>query len=145
MNVDVLVLSNLAATLFLVGLAWFLQTVHLPLLRRAAAIDFAGCVKAQRARNTALMALPMLIELITGIWLLATPLPHQDVFHAFLLLAIIWIVTLAGIVPLNSHLTHAYDEGALRGLIRWNWIRTLCWTVRAAIMTWITAGRLRIH
>lgn len=145
MNVDVLLLTNLAATLFLAGLAWFLQAVHLPLLPRAAEIDFAGYVKAQRLRNTALMALPMLIELITGIWLLATPLPHRGVFHAFLLLAIIWIVTLAWIVPLNSRLTRGRDEGALRRLVRWNWIRTACWTLRAAMMTWITAGRLHIY
>lgn len=144
MTGDVLLLANLTATLFLTGQVWFLQVVHLPLLLRTAGIDFAAYAKAQRLRNTWLMAMPMLVELITGAWLLVTPFPHRAAFHAFLLLAVIWIVTLAWIVPLNSRLTRGYDEDIIRILIRSNWIRTVCWTARAAIMIWITAAELHI-
>jgi hypothetical protein len=135
-----LVLSNLAATLFLTGVVWFLQVVQFPLLLHAGGNDFVAYVKAQRKRNTLLMALPMLVELITGVWLLVTPLPHRSVFHGVVLLAFIWLVTLGSIVPLNSRLTRGYDESTIRVLIRDNWIRTICWTARSGLMIWITAG-----
>jgi hypothetical protein len=135
-----LVLSNLAATLFLTGVVWFLQVVQFPLLLHAGGNDFVAYVKAQRKRNTLLMALPMLVELITGVWLLVTPLPHRSVFHGVVLLAFIWLVTLGSIVPLNSRLTRGYDESTIRVLIRDNWIRTICWTARSSLMIWITAG-----
>lgn len=144
---NTLLLANLSATLFLTGLAWFLQVVHLPLMFRADKSDFGRYAKTQRTRNTALMTGPMLIELITAIWLwIATParLSHANLFHAFLLLAIIWIVTFASIVPLHSRLIAGYDEPVIGLLIRRNWIRTGCWTLRSAIMIWIAAGAMHI-
>jgi hypothetical protein len=145
-----LLLANLAATLFLTGIVWFLQVVQFPLLLRLAKADFVAYVKAQRKRNTLLMALPMLVELVTAIWLLVTPLPHREVFHALVLLAFVWFVTFWSIVPLHSKLSRDYDESAIRILVRDNWIRTICWTGRAGFMIWmtlgwITASRLQGH
>ena len=152
MSGTALLLVNLCATLFLTGLAWFLQVVHLPLMLRANKSDFGLYAKTQRTRNTALMAGPMLIEMITAVWLwTASPaklsnvtLSHANLFHAFLLLAIVWIVTFASIVPLHARLVAGYDEPVIRLLIRRNWIRTGCWTLRSAIMIWIAAGAMHI-
>jgi hypothetical protein len=135
-----LLLMNLAVTLFLTGVVWFLQVVQFPLLLRVPGDDFVAYLKTQRKRNTLLMALPMLVEVVTAIWLLVTPLPHRNVFHAAVLLAFVWIVTFWSIVPLNSRLTRGYDESTIRILIRDNWIRTICWTGRAGFMIWITWG-----
>ena len=130
--------ANLAATLFLTGLVWELQVVQFPLMLRAGGLDFPSYVKHQRSRNTLLMAPAMLIELITGLWLLADPhLPHRDVLHAALLIGIIWVVTFASIVPLHSKLIRGYDQSAVSPLIRHNWIRTVCWTLRSAILLWV--------
>jgi hypothetical protein len=134
----ILLLSNLAATLFLTGLVWELQAVQFPLMLHAGRLDFPNYVKHQRTRNSLLMAPAMLIELITGGLLLADPhLPHRDVFHAALLIVVIWIVTFASIVPIHSKLVRGYDESLIRKLIRRNWIRTVCWTLRSAILLWV--------
>jgi hypothetical protein len=134
--------TNLAVTLFLTGLVWELQVVQFPLMLHAAELDFPDYVKYQRTRNTLLMAPVMLIELITGGWLLADPhLPHRDLFHAALLILIIWTVTFASIVPIHSKLVRGYDQRLLRTLIRRNWIRTACWSLRSAILLWIAARR----
>ncbi|HTS76749.1 MAG TPA: hypothetical protein VMG40_11125 [Bryobacteraceae bacterium] len=79
----------------------------------------------------------MLIELITAIWLLIdTPrgLSHESLVLAAALVAIIWLETFAFIVPLNSRLTQGFDEAAIRTLIRRNWMRTICWTIRSVLM-----------
>ena len=87
------------------------------------------------------MAPVMLIELITGGWLLAdNRLPHSDVFHAALLILISWLVTFGSIVPIHSKLARGFDEARVRTLINRNWNRTVCWSLRSAIMLWI-AGR----
>jgi hypothetical protein len=140
----ILLLSNLAATLFLTGLVWELQVVQFPLMLRAGGLDFPNYVKQQRIRNTLLMAPVMLIELITGLSLLLDPnLPHSDVFHAALLIVVIWIVTFASIVPLHSKLARGYSEATVRTVIRVNWIRTVCWSLRSPILLWIALLRFR--
>jgi hypothetical protein len=131
-------LSNLAATLFLTGLVWELQVVQFPLMLRAGGLDFPDYVTHQRRRNTLLMAPVMLIELVTGGWLLAD---DRDTFPAALLILIIWTVTFASIVPIHSKLVRGYDQRLLRTLIRRNWIRTACWSLRSAILLWIAARR----
>jgi hypothetical protein len=135
---NALLLANLASTLFLTGLVWELQVVQFPLMLRAGGLDFPDYVKHQRTRNTLLIAPAMLIELITGGLLLADPhLPHRDVFHAALLIVVIWIVTFASIIPIHSKLVRGYDQSTVRTLIRRNWIRTACWTLRSAILLWV--------
>ncbi len=139
MTRDWLVLSNLAATFFLTGLAWFLQVVHLPLMLDARGADFTIYAKKQRIRNTSLMAAPMLVELITAVWLAIDPPPRlarANLVVAALLVAQVWISTCA-IVPLHSRLIESYDEGTIRAVIRRNWVRTIAWTSRAVLMTWL--------
>ncbi len=133
-----MLLLNLAATLFLTGVVWVLQVVQFPLMLRAGGLDFPGYVKHQRTRNTLLMAPVMLIEMVTAVWLLFDPrVPHRDALHAALLLLAIWIVTFASIIPIHSKLTRGYDERLIQTLLRRNWIRTLCWTLRSALLLWM--------
>jgi hypothetical protein len=120
----------LACTLFLTGAAWSLLVVQLPVLFEP------GAIRKTRLRNTALIAVPMLIELVAAIRL------GQPVGLGFVL--IIWAVTFVFYIPDYTRLTHGYDAGIVRRLIAWQWIRTVCWTARSALLLWITAGRLNI-
>jgi len=93
-------------------------------------------VRSYRFRNTIVMAPPMALELITAIWMGSLP--------GLTLVLVIWAVTFALYVPDYTRLTHGYDPALIRRLIAWQWIRTLCWTGRSALLLWITAGRLNI-
>lgn len=137
MSADALLLANLTSTLFLTGVAWVLQVVHFPLLR----IDRAA---SSRARNTALMSGPMLIELLTSVWLLIALPAGRGLVFAAVLVAVIWITTFARIVPLHARLIRGRDQSTIGALLRWNWIRTAGWTVRSVIIIWIVARRLGI-
>jgi hypothetical protein len=138
MSSGALLLTNLAAALFLTGLSWFLQIVHFPLLLRLDAPDFPAYAALHRRRNTMLMAGPMLIEMVTAAWLLARPeFPHRDIFHAFLLVVAIWLITFLRHVPLHHRLLQGYNRAILSSLERWNWARTLCWTARAGLLIFI--------
>jgi len=84
------------------------------------------------------MAVPMLIEVVTLVWLrgplLATAWP----------LAIIWAVTFGLYIPQYRRLMSGYNEKVMRLLIAANWIRTIGWTIRASMMLWIAREQLHI-
>ena len=65
---------HLVATVFMVGLIWFVQVVHYPLFNRIsgdASIQYA----AEHQRRTAwVVGLPMLVEGITTLWLFFDPI-----------------------------------------------------------------------
>ena len=73
MNGGALLLGNLSATLFLTGLIWFFQVVHLPLTLRRGESEFPDFVRESRRRNTILIAPVMTIEAITAVWLAFQP------------------------------------------------------------------------
>jgi hypothetical protein len=129
-----ILIPNLAATLFLTGLAWFLQTVQLPLLAHLREADFAESIRLQRRRNTILMAPAMLIELVTTVAITGALRPDWLTVSAAALVAVIWIVTFLFIAPINARLTKGFDARALQSLIRVNWIRTIAWTLRAVLV-----------
>ena len=81
------------------------------------------------------MTIPMTVEAFTAVLLRNVP--------ALALVALIWLVTFAWYIPVYSRFARG-EASALRRLIAWNWVRTLAWTGRAALLLWITAGRLSI-
>jgi hypothetical protein len=113
-----------------------IQLVQLPLFLQVGPSGFVPYVAQHRRRNTMLMALPMLIELVASIWLWQ--------IAALALVAVIWIVTFFLYIPAHSQLARGYNEAVIRRLIAWNWVRTLCWTARAGILLWIIAEQLGI-
>jgi hypothetical protein len=121
--VNALLLTNLAATLLLAGIAWSLQFVQLPLLRKEDA-------ESHRRRNSALVAPLMAIETVTAALLLRDPSPL--IITAFVL----WI----GVAIGTAGYTLAHSRNRLEQLPRWNLSRALCWTARSAILLSICAG-----
>jgi len=147
LSADALLLANLAATLFLTGLVWYIQVVHLPLFRKIEGAGFIEYAREQRRRNTLLMAVPMAVEFVTVIWLgltLADGWLRSRLLQTLAPLGIAWIVTLNFYMPQYRRLLGGFNEAVIRSLIRTNWVRTTCWTVRAGMMMWIVEERLRI-
>ena len=64
--VDVLLLTHAAATLFLVGLIWFVQIVHYPLMARVPVSEFAAYEHEHQNPTTFAVAPTMLIEVLTA-------------------------------------------------------------------------------
>jgi hypothetical protein len=121
--VSAILLTNLAATLLLTGIAWSLQFVQLPLLRQEDA-------EAHRRRNSALVAPLIAIEAVAAALLLRDPSPL--IIAAFVL----WI----GVAIGTAGYTIAHSRNRLDLLPRWNLVRASCWTARSAILLSICAG-----
>lgn len=131
-----LVLLHAAATWLLVGLIWFVQVVHYPMLARLGPDGFDEHALFHVRRTSLVVAPAMLAEAGCASWLaLAPPSPAAVAPTAvgFALLLAVWLSTALLQVPCHRRLERGYDLAAARRLVGSNWIRTLAWTARGAI------------
>ncbi len=137
-----LVLTHLTATLFMVGVIWFVQIVHYPLFDRVAPSAFTAYSDAHSRLTTYVVGPPMLLELATGILLLVfrpVGVPAAVLWFGLTLIAIIWLSTALLQVPRHEVLGAGFEEITHRGLVVTNWIRTVAWTLRGMLVLWICA------
>ena len=142
--IRVLVLANLAVTLYLVGLIWFVQMVHYPLFDGVGAGGFA-LYEARHARWTGVVVAPaMLVELATAVllvWRRPAGIPRWAMPLGLAGVLALWGVTFGVSVPQHAVLAGGFDAEAHRVLVSTNWIRTALWTARGGLMLWVV-GRL---
>jgi hypothetical protein len=136
-----LLLLQLASTLPMCGLIWFVQVVHYPLFSGVATSGFSAYA-AQHARRTSFVVGPfMLIELVTTLLLLFSNLRPLDVppIGAWLgagLLGVIWLSTALLQIPLHDRLQESFSLQHVHRLVASNWLRTGAWSLRSALVLW---------
>jgi hypothetical protein len=139
---EYLLLAHLAATLFMVGLIWFVQVVHYPLFARVGEEGFPLYSDAHSRLTSYVVGPPMLLEAGTALLLVflrpeGVPLYLAIVGLAFV--AVIWLSTALLQVPRHTALGAGFDRSAWRGLVGTNWIRTTAWSARGLIVLWMAA------
>ena len=139
-------LLHVASTLSMVGLIWFVQIVHYPLLARVGREDFAQYELDHQKLTTRVVAPLMLTELGTAIallWWQPTGVTTAPLGIGLALLISIWAVTYAVQVPQHAALTRSYDSLTHRRLVQGNWFRTIAWSGRGALVLWIVHQSLK--
>lgn len=134
--------SHLAATYGMVAVIWFVQLVHYPLFARVGVRGFAQYEARHRARISWIVVPLMLLELGTAIalvWPAALAwAPRWERVAGLTLVAAAWAVTFALSVPEHARLSGGFDLDSWRRLVSTNWLRTLAWSARGALVTgWI--------
>jgi hypothetical protein len=140
METKLLLLVNAAATLFLVGLIWMVQVVHYPLFNMADRANFTAFEAAHSNRITLIVGPAMLLEIITAGWLLVSRpagIPAWMVWVGAVLVGVAWLVTAFLSVPQHGVLSGGFDQRAYQTLVGTNWIRTIAWTARGALVLWM--------
>ena len=125
-----------AATLVMVGLIWFVQIVHYPLLARFGSETSTSVAEEHQRRTGYVVALPMAVEGVTTLALLADAPSSVWVGWPWIgavLLAIVLLSTVLLSVPLHARMARSHDERTGRRLVLTNWPRTIGWTVRGVI------------
>lgn len=133
---DAAVWAQLVVTLYLSGLIWCIQIVHYPLMSRIESERFAEFHREHSHRISSIVIVPMVLELMLSLTLAAcVPIGVAPALPSFglVLTAIIWISTFGIQVPLHKKLGNGFDARAHRLLVRSNWVRTIAWSLRAAI------------
>lgn len=132
-----ILLLHAASSLFMVGLIWFVQIVHYPLLATVDANSFSTYEKRHMALISYVVIPPMLLEAATAIALFWFRPPIISIWLVGLtgtLLAIIWLSTFLLQVPCHDKLAQGFDPVIHRRLVLTNWIRTWGWTIRGILV-----------
>ncbi|QDG54963.1 hypothetical protein FIV42_25095 [Persicimonas caeni] len=126
-------LAHVAATLYMVGLIWFVQIVHYPGFALVGGDAFVPYTREHVRRTGWVVGPPMLLEAATAV-LLVVLLPTSPLAWTGLgLLALIWASTALLQVPAHSRLNEAHDAPIIDRLVRTNWLRTTAWTTRGLL------------
>ena len=136
----IVLIANLVSTCYMVGLIWMVQVVHYPLFAKVGTDQFVGYQTSHQTLTTLVVGPPMLVELLSAIlllWYRPVPVPGWLVYAALALLVIVWLSTAFIQVPCHEKLTSGFDAAAHSKLVVSNWIRTVCWTARGALVTWM--------
>ena len=134
---QLVLLAHAAATLAMTGVIWFVQVVHYPLFGGVGADRWIGYAAAHGRLTTLVVAPLMLVELATAVLLVLRPPADVGRWAAVLGLAlvlVIWASTALLQVPAHGRLGAGFDADVHRGLVAGNWIRTLAWTARSALV-----------
>ncbi|MCC3155842.1 hypothetical protein LJ737_01240 [Hymenobacter sp. 15J16-1T3B] len=137
-----LVLLNFAVTAYLTGVIWTVQLVHYPSFALVPAAAFPAFHRAHLARMGWVVMAPMVAELLlAAAW--AWQARTGPALGALGLVGFVWVVTFLVSVPLHNRLAaEGWAYATVYGLNRTNWLRTLAWTLRFALVGWVLAELL---
>ena len=136
---------NVVATLFMVGLIWMVQIVHYPLFDDVGEQNYLSYQQRHQSNITYVVGPVMLIELITAMMLLWYPVQGVGkplIYCGIGLVVLIWLSTAFIQVPCHEKLVKGFDPTAYKWLVNSNWIRTIAWTARGGLVTWMLIGIL---
>jgi len=134
----VLVLNALS-TFYLMGLVWTVQRVHYPAFHRFVPERFIECAAIHRRDITPVVAPFMVVELLASVgfvFLRPAAIPAWVPVASLVPVGVIWISTFVLQVPLHTRLSTGFDADAIQRLVWTNWLRTVAWTARAAMIAW---------
>jgi hypothetical protein len=134
------------STLFLTGVIWVIQIAQYPFFAHVGAENFTKYHDDYRFWITPVVAPAMIVELLTAIFLLFYPPENIDIKLIWLGLAltlIVWASTFFLQVPLHEKLAFGFNTQTLTALVNTNWIRTVCWSLRGALVLYFVSKVIR--
>jgi hypothetical protein len=126
-----------AATWGMAGAIWFIQMVHYPAYRDIGAAEFATFQTRATARTGFFVGPLMFTEAGTAAGLLWQPpagIATVWLWIGALLIVVCWASTIFVQVPIHLRLSSARDPATVDRLVRSNWVRTIAWSLRAALV-----------
>jgi len=142
---DTLLVLILAASWTMVGLIWFVQIVHYPLLSIVPASNAVEVATEHQRRTAWVVMLPMAVQGFTSLGLMrwvptgvSTWLPWAN--GVFVAIALASTVLLS--VPRHARMAENPDEQVGRELVLTNWPRTIAWTACGVLLAAMMLQRL---
>jgi uncharacterized membrane protein len=139
-TIHLLLTVNVFSSLFMVGLIWFVQVVHYPLMAKVPPEAYPEYQHAHEDRTALLVVPVMLVELAAGVLLVfataaysVAHFGHGAVLFNLALVAAIWGSTFLLQVPCHNRLSRGFDPIVHRRLVVTNWIRTALWSMKALL------------
>ncbi|MEM7008850.1 MAG: hypothetical protein AAF462_06910 [Thermodesulfobacteriota bacterium] len=123
------------------GLIWMVQIVHYPLFKYVGNEQFLEYERKHSKLITFIVGPVMSLELLTGIVILSSSFLSNTDYNIYLisfgLLVLIWLSTAFVQVRHHKQLSTEFSTQVVDKLVGYNWIRTICWTIRAILLAFI--------
>ncbi len=128
------------ATFIMVGVIWVIQLVHYPSFYFIEKKKYQSFQKFHM-RNISYIVMPMMIiELFTGFILIVNFNNFKGYYNfniSLFFLLCTWAITGIIFTKLHNELLKGYDKLIIKKIIKWNWIRTIFWTFRLFLLSYI--------
>ena len=126
---------HLIATSMMVAIIWIVQILHYPTFLFINKKQYTDFQQFHMNKISYIIVPIMAVELFSGLGILFIIQKQQISFYvSFALLILIWMITGLLFTKYHSDLSKKYNEETILQLIRFNWIRTLFWTMRFALL-----------
>ncbi len=135
-RVRLILMENVASTLFMVGVIWFVQIVHYPLYANVGDQSFSNYEQLHSNATSLIVGPPMLVEAVTAALLLCywpAGVMRWVVVVGFVLVIVIWVSTAFLQVPCHDVLLRGFQSDVHQRLVVTNWIRTIAWSLRGCL------------
>lgn len=132
-----LLLIHAASTLYMVGLIWFVQLVHYPLMSRVGLDAYPDYQRAHQSLTSLAVGPAMLVELIASLGLVVLGPRDPLRWLGFGAVIALWASTALVQMPLHATLADGFDPTTHARLVSTNWLRTGLWSLRGALALWL--------
>lgn len=133
---NTLLFLHIFCCFFLTGLIWIIQLVHYPSFQWVDKNKTNSFINFHTKRISFIVIPIMLLELISGIFLLET-FSNTKYLYFFSInlisLVAIWISTFVLSVPCHKKLIFYFEIKTIKRLVKTNWPRTLLWSLRSIL------------
>ena len=137
---DGILIAQALASGAMCGVIWFVQLSHYPSFDLVAG-DGRSFARANQRRTAQVVVPFMLVEAATAAILAFSPPPGVPRFAIVAGLALVVATSLSTAVvqmPLHARLARdGHDAATIAALVRSNWLRTILWSLRAALAVWM--------
>ncbi len=133
------------STLIMTGAIWLAQLSQYPLLVYVGRRNFIRYEHEHINRISGVAWFIIYIELITSVILLVMNndiVPISVWISGVVVILIIWFATWSVQYPIHKKLEKGFDKKLHRRLVNSNWIRTISWTFRSLMLTYILSNLL---
>ena len=133
-----LLIVHLVATCTVFGILLVIQVVHYPLFSLVGTEEFPSYEQEHMRLISYVVIAPMLLELVTGAWLVyrePVGIPQWMLICGVALIAVFWISTMVLQGPLHPKLATGFDPDLHRKLVSTNWIRTVASFLRVIVVS----------
>jgi hypothetical protein len=124
---------NTFTTLFMCGLAWFVQVVHYPLMAGVGEREWCAYERAHGTRTTWVVTPVMTLEALAALQL-AGSAPGPATCCGLALVTLLWLSTFLVPMPLHARLARGFDARLHGRLAATSWLRTGSGSARAALV-----------
>ena len=134
-----ILLVQVATTLAMTGIIWFVQVVQYPSFAQVDAVSFPAFHARHTSTISMIVAPLMILEALSAFAFLWAPRRVQTSWEVWLgigLVAVVWASTFLLQVPAHSQLSRGFDEENWRMLVNSNWVRTFAWSARACLVSY---------